>query len=140
MSGPCVLIANSCTTGWFDWAHGELWICPDGLIRRPLGIGFTIRRSLRAGAAAELRSLLPRTEMDGATLVADPSATRIAWDDLAAATLKRGIVDHSLHMTLADGRKVKYLWAAGQHDFEALGASLVAALGERVRIHRAPIG
>jgi hypothetical protein len=87
-----------------------------------------------------MRSPLPRLEMDQATIVGDPRSIRIAWDELAAATLKRGIVDHSLHMTMADGRRKKFLWATGQNDFEALGASLALALGERLRIHRAPIG
>src|SRR5258708_28253874 len=31
------LIAASCTTGWADWEHGNLWLAPDGLARVPLG-------------------------------------------------------------------------------------------------------
>ena len=34
----CVLISASCTTSWFDWIHGELWLCPDGLLRRSVGL------------------------------------------------------------------------------------------------------
>lgn len=41
----CVLISASCTTGWFDWIHGELWLCPNGLVRRSLGLWKTYRQS-----------------------------------------------------------------------------------------------
>src|SRR2546423_4260585 len=27
------LVSASCTTGWLDWIHGELWLLPDGLLR-----------------------------------------------------------------------------------------------------------
>jgi hypothetical protein len=28
------LISASCTTSWFDWIRGELWLCPNGLLAR----------------------------------------------------------------------------------------------------------
>ena len=30
---PARLLAGTCTTGWLDWIHGELWLLPDGLLR-----------------------------------------------------------------------------------------------------------
>lgn len=36
----CTLISVSCTTSWFDWIHGELWICPNRFLHkeRPGGL------------------------------------------------------------------------------------------------------
>lgn len=31
------LISISCTTGWLDWVHGELWLAGDGILRRRRG-------------------------------------------------------------------------------------------------------
>ena len=44
----CTLISRSCTTGWLDWAHGELWVCDDGLLRKSLGLVETVLH-LRGG-------------------------------------------------------------------------------------------
>jgi len=38
-----VLVTSGCTTGWTDWIHGELWLCPDGLFRESVGLWATIR-------------------------------------------------------------------------------------------------
>src|SRR3984893_9691580 len=43
---PAILLTTSCTTGWADWVHGELWLCPDGLLRLSLGLATTITKSL----------------------------------------------------------------------------------------------
>lgn len=48
-----VLLTNSCTTGWMQWGHGELWLTPDSLVR----IGrkkLTARAALEGGAGSAL--------------------------------------------------------------------------------------
>ena len=35
------LVTASCTTGWLDWIHGELWLFPDGLLRSSTGLKTT---------------------------------------------------------------------------------------------------
>ena len=40
------LISASCTTGWFYWIHGELWLLQDGLLRLRLNYGLTVARGL----------------------------------------------------------------------------------------------
>src|SRR5215213_4567357 len=32
-SGEALLLTRSCTTGWADAIHGELWLFPGGLLR-----------------------------------------------------------------------------------------------------------
>jgi hypothetical protein len=36
------LLTASCTTGWRDWIHGELWLFADGLLRMRSGLIGTI--------------------------------------------------------------------------------------------------
>ncbi|MFF5520725.1 hypothetical protein [Streptomyces coeruleorubidus] len=38
---PAQLLATTCTTGWLDWIHGELWLLPGGLTTS----GMTLRMS-----------------------------------------------------------------------------------------------
>jgi len=133
-----VLISSSCTTSWFDWIHGDLWLCPNGLLRRSLGLGTTLRhygghtvdpdarprRAFSLGDIADVRSAGRRNRW-------------ITWADITHATLKRGVVDHSLHIDLADGRREKVLWLRvdGGYDIldEALGRSLPGRFEARDR-------
>ena len=134
----CTLIAASCTTGWFDWIHGELWLCPDGMLRRSLG----------------LRTTISHVDMGGANQTVDPEnrPTRafsseevrqiagagkrnhwIAWEDVSHATLKGGLVDHSLHLELRDGSRVKFLWLRMDGGGDLLKEALSKSLGGRFR-------
>src|SRR5919201_4625134 len=36
------LLTASCTIGWLDWIHGDLWLLPNGLLRTRSGLGATI--------------------------------------------------------------------------------------------------
>lgn len=40
------LLATSCTTGWLDWVHGELWLLPDSLVRVRGGFVDTVVNSI----------------------------------------------------------------------------------------------
>ncbi len=55
----------------------------------------------------------------------------IGWDEIARATLKRGVVDSSLHLELRDGRAMKFLWLRFDHGYELLEASLTRSLSDR---------
>ncbi|AWZ16800.1 hypothetical protein [Streptomyces sp. ICC1] len=43
------LLAASCTTGWLDWFHGELWLLPDSLVRIRSGFADTVVNSISPG-------------------------------------------------------------------------------------------
>jgi hypothetical protein len=140
-AGACLLISSACTTGWFDWVHGELWICPDGLLRRRLGLAVTVGRALALRRYAQDRIWPSMTEAERRGIVAHgPGAIWLAWPEISRITLKAGIIDHSLHIQRTDGRRVKFLWPAGDGDFELLETMLRAAVSDRLVIHRAPVG
>jgi hypothetical protein len=64
----------------------------------------------------------------------------ITWPEIASATLKIGIVDHSLHLELSNGERVKFLWLRAHGGFDLLEKELGRVLSERVRVVRRPFG
>jgi hypothetical protein len=106
-----ILISASCTTSWFDWIHGELWLCPDGMLRRSLGLWMTARHFV--GPTVDPDDP-PRRSFSTAEIVAIVGAgTRnrwIPWSRVRFARLKQGPMDNSLHLELVDGRREKFLW------------------------------
>lgn len=89
-----MLISRSCTTGWLDWIHGELWITPDALVRLRLGSGQTLRN----GTGPTIR--LPERADPNSPQFA-PEVARsghggnryIEFDDISAASLRCGILN-----------------------------------------------
>jgi hypothetical protein len=137
----CTLISASCTTGWFDWIHGELWLCTDGLLRRALGLDAT--RSHRFGPTVDPANRPTRSFSDediDAMVAADPRNRWIAWGSISQATLKLGIIDHSLHLRLADGSREKFLWLKRDRGYDVLEAALGAVLGNRFRAVNKAVG
>ena len=108
-----VLISASCTTGWFDWIHGELWLCPEGLLRRSLGLGATIRHFMGPTVDEDnpARRSFTSAEIE-AIIAANPRNRWIPWSDVRFARIKQSPMDMSLHLELADGRRSKFLWLA----------------------------
>jgi hypothetical protein len=145
-TASCVMIAASCTTGWFDWVHGELWLCPTGLLRRSLGMAATIDHA-RAKSSGN-RTLDPHhrpvREFSSAEIAAIQAADArnawLPWSEIRAATLKRGIIDHSLHLELGDGQKRKFLWLKSDGGFDLLRSRLGEAMGDRLAVVDRPIG
>lgn len=145
-SERCRLISASCTTGWFDWIHGELWLCPKGLLRQSLGLSATVAHALPvlSGAGTVSSDERPARTFSEAEIASFRAADRrnmwIPWDDFAAATLKRGIIDHSLHLRLRDGRRAKFLWLKSDGGYDLLEVRLSAELGDRLVVVNRPIG
>lgn len=144
--GPCSLISRTCTTGWFDWIHGDLWLCPRGLLRYSRGIS-GMRSYLASGRSeidrtpesARLKRTFTVAEMQ--PLVASDRRNRwYSWDQIDRATLKWGILDHSLHLDLLDGGHAKFLWMKLDGGFDILQVALSEALPGRFRVVARPIG
>jgi hypothetical protein len=133
-NAACTLIAASCTTGWFDWIHGELWLCPGGLLRRSVGLWATVRHGDMRGAKRTVdtqnrptRSFAP--DEVRRIVESDRRNRWIKWEDISHATLKGGLVDHSLHLELKDGSRRKFLWLRMDGGSDMLRAALSRALG-----------
>jgi len=143
-AGAATLITTSCTTGWLDWVHGELWLCPDGLLRRSLGLQETVKHGVASNR--------PKFDLDNRptraftsdeiqqALASGPTNRWITWPEIDRATLKIGIVDHSLHIELFNGDRPKFLWLRAHGGFDLLEKELARVLAGRLRIVRRPIG
>jgi hypothetical protein len=143
--GAATLITTSCTTGWLDWIHGELWLCPDGLLRRSLGLRETVKHALVSSKKQTFdRDNRPThaftsDEIEQA-LGSGPTNRWITWPEIERATLKIGIIDHSLHLQLSSGGRAKFLWLRAHGGFDLLDKELGRVLSERVRVVRRPVG
>jgi hypothetical protein len=138
------LVSASCTTGWTDWVHGELWITPDGLLRRGLGWAATEERA---------RERKRRGDSRAATVPTDPLTTRpyepravedlkresepILWvprEQIERASLRHGLTTSSLRLRLTDGPRTTLLWLNRDPAFDALQPVLRDWLGDALTV------
>jgi hypothetical protein len=128
--------------------HGELWLCSNGLLRRSLGFVGTLRHSRRGLFDSRLQSV---DQANRPTRIFTPDAIAqivaagrrnrcITWPEISAATLKRGVLDHSLDLELRDGRREKFLWLKVDGGYDLLEETLGRTLTGRFRAIDAPIG
>ena len=132
----CTLITASCTTGWLDQIHAELWFCADGLLRRSVGLLGTIRhgdmRGLKPTVDPENRPVKTFDLEEIRSIVASSRRNHwIAWEDIASASLKRGVLDHTLRLELRDGSSMKLMWLRMDGGFDDLREALSQNLGSR---------
>ncbi|GAA3285846.1 hypothetical protein Dvina_20665 [Dactylosporangium vinaceum] len=134
MSDLAVCLSRSCTTGWLDWIHGELWLAQDRLIRRRLGLGATVRNEYGPTVVAPLPSAPAASFDDEALLAGHPTNRVIRFDEVAAADLVRGLTCGALRVQMRDGRRHKLLWLNRDPAGHFLAGALPVALGGRVRV------
>jgi hypothetical protein len=146
LRGPetaCTLVSASCTTSWFDWIHGELWLCDDGLLRRSLGLmtTFAHSRPIRRTVEPDNRATRVFTASELTDIVAAGRRNRwIRWLEVQHATLKLGVADHSLHLDLTGNRHEKFLWLAMDGGFDLLEKEQPARLPGRFTASRKRVG
>jgi hypothetical protein len=118
------LISASCTAGWLDCIHGELWLLPEGLLRLRLGL-------LKTVAHMNLRTV--RGELPTREFVDDEIVQLVArhrtniWvpaADISQADVHEGMTVSRLALTLADGRHRKLLWLRSDPAAEYLRRAL----------------
>ena len=130
-SSECTLATASCTTGWADWIHGELWVCGDGLFRQSLGLKATMAH----GSGPTVDPIARPTRQVSAAEIAQATARRhnywVPWDSVARAELRHGFLTDSLHLELKDGQRRTFLWLAVDQAHLVLAAALQAAIGIR---------
>lgn len=132
-SERCTLLSASCTTGWNDWIHGELWLCPAGLLRRALGLRETLRHGPPPTLDTTARPVRSFTRDD---IVAITTANKrnqwIPWESIAIAEATRGPLTDSLHITLQRGRKIKFLWYRMDYAFDLVTRAAADNLAGRL--------
>jgi hypothetical protein len=104
------LLTASCTTGWGDWVHGELWLFPNGLLR--------VRGSLRETIAHSNQRTVPDEPVLASFEETDVERLRrehktnlwISANEIVEAHFRTGLASARVSLTLAGGRKIKLLW------------------------------
>ncbi|MFD9332610.1 hypothetical protein [Streptomyces sp. NPDC060065] len=125
------LVADTCTTGWLDWIHGELWLLPTGLMR--------VRSGLMASVANSLGSSLTAPK-PGHPIVHDPTALLaghrtnkiIPFDGIERARLHGGITTSGMTVSMTDGTRHKLLWMNSEPARRLLTDRLLPILGDRL--------
>jgi hypothetical protein len=141
INAASTLISASCTTSWFDWIHGELWLCPNGVLRRSVGLLATLRHGRGPTVDPANRPTRVFAADEIARVVGAGRRNRwIPWSAVSRATLKPGIIDYSLHLELGDGRREKFLWLKVDGGWDLIEPALERALPGRFTAHDRPIG
>ncbi len=100
----------SCTTGWLDWIHRELWLCDDGLLLIRLDLKATRAHEKGPTVSATLRR---RPVRDKEVTEAEAAGKRVSWipaGEIVAASGHRGRTADRLSLDLRDGASHKLLW------------------------------
>lgn len=126
----CVLFSAGCTTGWTDWIHGELWICPGGLLRRALGVRHTLMHSFFPTVARNERPIRSFTVEEMVACLAENRRNYwIPWSDVRNADLRTLRLD----LRLASGVRT-FMWPPVDRD-DLLKRRLVEAIPHRLTLH-----
>ena len=128
----CVLVSQSCTTGWTDWIHGELWVCDDGLLRRSLGLMATLKHANLRTVDPNARVVERLTDEQISQMTARERNVWVPWASIRAAELRSGPATDSLHLELLDGRRMKLLWLAVDEAKPFLAEALPGVIGDRL--------
>ncbi|MEV7526745.1 hypothetical protein [Streptomyces sp. NPDC091371] len=125
------LLATSCTTGWLDWIHGELWLLPDSLVRIRGGFVDTVVNSISPSAREHTATTVigydPTTVLEG-----HHTNKVIPFDSIAHASLHRGLTTSGLAVTMTDGTRHKLLWLSSEPARRVLTDRLLPVLGSRL--------
>jgi hypothetical protein len=126
----CVLVTAGCTTGWTDWIHGELWLCPDGLLRKSLGFAATVKHAMFPTVNPNSRPVAGFSATDIERIVSGRGRNLwIAWGDIEQAVLRPVRLD----LLIRGGRKVTLMWVPVD-DVAPLRDRLPGVLGARLQL------
>ncbi|MFC0432242.1 hypothetical protein [Kutzneria buriramensis] len=132
MAERVVLISRSCTTGWADVIHGELWLSAEHLIRRRLGLWQTVAN----GLWRTVPSSAPQYEITADQILAiqceHPTNSVVSWSDVVEADLRRGLLCSRLSVVMRSGSRRVFLWFAWDGAFARLEPVVQAIKAARV--------
>ncbi|MEC5198308.1 hypothetical protein RCH21_000516 [Arthrobacter sp. PL16] len=151
------LLSDSCTTGWMNWGHGELWLTPDHLVRigrrgltlRSAALGGAMGGAMVAGGilapkaveAADRKfgenRLKPGASMDvdadqwERQIAAHPQRTlMLPLKHIANVDLRLGLSTSRLNVAMTDGKRHKLLWMFNEHAAPLLAGKFGPQLGQ----------
>jgi hypothetical protein len=130
----CILISASCTTSWFDWIHGELWLCPNGLLRRSVGLLATLRHLLGPTVNPDNRPSRTFTPAEIDEVVRGGRRNRwIPWSTVTRATLMAGVAN-TVVLEVGQEHREKFLWLQADGGFDMLEQALGRVLPGRFEV------
>ena len=121
----CQLITASCTTGWLDWVHGELWVLPDGLVRLRTSLSTTLMHQNQQTVPDEAE----RVELSNESIDFMISTKRRLWipsDKIKSAHFHIGRTTGRVNLRMKDAAKIKLLWLRSDRSEGPLTAALAA--------------
>ena len=134
-SGAASLVTDSCTTGWLDWVHGELWLSEVALIRIRRTLGQTFMSARRGPTTSGTPALTSPASLAPEQVTARHSRNKyIALDEIAAAALHRGRLNDRLNITMRSGVRHKLLWLRSDAASGVLQVSLARTLQDRLTL------
>lgn len=132
MGGFSQLISRSCTTGWADWIHGELWLSSTALVRRRLSLEASRANRYGPSVSAPL-PVVPAEDLDHGRVLAEHRTNKvIAFGEVDSATLFRGRTAHGLKVVMTSGQRHKLLWLVRDPAFAILSEALPEQIGSRL--------
>jgi hypothetical protein len=104
------LVTASCTTGWLDWIHRQLWLCDDG----PLLVRLDLQATRAHQKGPTVGATLRRRPVENAELTeAETAGKQLVWipaEEIVGASGRRGRMGDRLTLDLRGGAKRKLLW------------------------------
>lgn len=129
------LVSRSCTTGWLDWLHGELWMTELGLFRVRRGLMTTLGHAFGPTVATGDDLLTSVVLVDDDYAVLSEQDDSLGYLDrfemVEHASFRRGIITSRLRIRFHDGTSRKFLWMRWDAGTSALLELLAARLGTR---------
>lgn len=126
------LLTRTCTTGWLDWIHGELWLLPEGLLRIRSGLMTTLANGYVSAGLKAQEPYRPLTYDPETVLAAHPTNKLIPFAGMAAARLHGGVTTSGMEVAMTDGTRHKLLWATLDPARRLLRERLLPLLGTRL--------
>ena len=119
------IITASCTTGWLDWIHGELWLFPEGLLRVRTSLATTLaHQNLRTVSDEPQGRDFSYDEIKA--LVTTKRNLWIEADRIERADVHVGVMTGRVNLRMRGGRKIKLLWLRSDHAERALSTALAS--------------
>ncbi|MET8036994.1 hypothetical protein [Streptomyces sp. NPDC005345] len=129
---PARLLARTCTTGWLDWIHGELWLLPDALIRVRSGLMDSVANSA-SGSGVSAKDPYEVIPFDTESVRSAHRTNKvIPLAELSEARLHRGLSTSGMTATMRDGTRHKLLWLSTEPAGRLLRDRLLPVLGQRL--------
>lgn len=134
-----ILLSRSCTTGWLDWVHGELWLTRTALIRSRLSLRETRAHGTSATVYGPVDAVPLPDQLSPEQVRCGHRTNRyISLSEVSRARLRRGLVNDRLNVTLRGGGRFTFLWLRADPGYAVLGESLPNLLGDRFSLDRVP--